>query len=507
MILDYSQKQMLKYMCERSYLQFAKYAFKYRDGSKFIVARHHKLMAKVFEMVVRGEIKRLIVNISPGYTKTELAVILFMSWGLALNPRCKFLHSSYSDDLAMLNSSGTKDIIRSEEFQSIWPQKLRIDSHAKRRWTNEYGGGVQAAPSKGGVTGLRGGRIEPGYSGAVIIDDPVKPADAYSDVLRNAINNRFNNTFRSRLATEDTPIIVIMQRIHEDDLTGFLLRGGSGDKWHHLSIPALIPEVAPDYPHDYTYGIPIEYDFPAGPVWETKHNKEQLLNLKKADPYTYSSQYDQQPSPIGGSMVRKDHWRYYDRYNHEINRLSIDDNSIIKLEYKNIYADTASKTADYNDYSVFQCWGKGEDGRIYLLDQVRGKWEAPDLRRKFLKFIDRHEFNQGNVGLGLRFRKVEDKSSGTGLIQDINRERGSGYITGIPRNKDKVSRMMGCLPQMSEGNVIIPRKAFWLNDYVDEFSKFTPVMSHKNDDQIDPTLDAIQEMLIEDTSFSYADVI
>lgn len=494
-------------MCEKSYLQFAKYVFKYREGSKFIVSKHHKLMAKIFMMVVKGDIKRLIINIPPGYTKTELAVILFMAWGLALNPRSKFLHASYSDDLALLNSSGTKDIIKSEEFQAIWTQPIRTDSHAKKRWTNIFGGGVQAAPSGGTITGLRGGRIEPGFSGAVIIDDPVKPEDAYSDVLRNRINNRFNNTFRSRLAIEDTPIILIMQRIHEDDLTGFLLRGGSGDKWHHLSIPALIPEEELEYPFDYTYGIPIEYDFLPGPIWETKHTKEQLLQLKSADPYTYSSQYDQRPSPLGGSMFKKEHWRFYDRYDHANNRLYIDENSVIKIEYKNIYADTASKTADFNDYSVFQCWGKGEDGRIYLIDQVRGKWESPDLRRKFLRFIDRHEFFHRKVGLGLRYRKVEDKSSGTGLIQDINRERGSGYITGIPRDKDKVSRSMGCLPQMAQGNVVIPRKAFWLNDYVDEFAKFTPVMSHKHDDQIDPTLDAISEMLIQDDNFSYANVI
>ena len=494
-------------MCEKSYLQFAKFAFKSRDGSKFIVSNHHKLICKTLEKVVSGEIKRLIINIPPGYTKTELAVILFMSWGFALNPRCKFLHASYSDDLALLNSSATRDIIKSEEFQAVWPQSIRTDSHAKKRWTNVLGGGVQAAPTGGTITGLRGGRIEPGYSGAVIIDDPVKPEDAYSDVIRKRINNRFMNTIRSRVATENTPIIIIMQRIHEDDLTGFLLRGGSGDQWHHLLIPALLSENEPDYPHDYTYGIQVENNLDAGPIWEVKHNEDQLNQLKNADPYTYSSQYDQRPSPIGGSLCRKEHWRFYERYDHADNRLYIDENSPIKIEYKNIYADTAMKTAEYNDFSVFQLWGKGEDGKIYLLDQVRGKWEAPDLRRKFIRFCDRHEFQHRKVGLGIRFRKVEDKASGTGLIQDINREKGAGYVIGIPRDKDKVSRSLGCLPQMSEGNVVIPRKAFWLNDYIDEFAKFTPVMSHKYDDQIDPTLDAISDMLILDNSFSYADVV
>ena len=121
---------------------------------------------------------------------------------------------------------------------------------------------MMAAPAGGQITGFRAGRMEPGFTGAFVIDDPVKPDDAYSSVKRQAINNRFNNTMRSRLAVETVPMIVIMQRIHEEDLSGYLLKGGSGDYWHHLLIPTLLTEeiINRPYPKEYSHGKPISIE-------------------------------------------------------------------------------------------------------------------------------------------------------------------------------------------------------------------------------------------------------
>ncbi len=149
----------------------------------------------------------------------------------------------------------------------------------------------------------------------------------------------------------------------------------------------------------------------------------------------------------------------------------------------------------------------GSDGRIYLIDQVRGKWEAPDLERKFLQFCDRHEFEHKRNHLGARARRVEDKVSGTGLIQAINAQRGNGYVEGIPRDKDKVSRAKSGSPRIAQGQVVLHRSAYWLDEYLYEFEKFTPLMTHKHDDQIDPTLDAIHEMLITDTFVGYKELM
>lgn len=257
-----NEKRMLRYMLEHDGIQFMRYFFKLREGNKLLLNWHHLVIEYVLQAVFDGHINRLIVNIAPGYTKTEQVVLNFISRGLAINPRSKYIHTSYSGDLAQENSSKIKETVESNEFQELWPMGTRTDKKGKKRWYNDKGGGMMATASGGQITGFRAGRMEEGFTGAFVNDDPVKPDDAYSNVKRNAINNRFNNTMRSRLAVEEVPMVNIMQRIHEDDLTGYLLRGGSGDMWHHLCIPTHLTEevLNQEYPQDYTHGIPISID-------------------------------------------------------------------------------------------------------------------------------------------------------------------------------------------------------------------------------------------------------
>lgn len=263
--LDYyewspNEIRMLRYMLENDGMQFMRYFFKLREGNKMLRNWHHYVIEYVLQGVYDGLIDRLIINIAPGYTKTEQAVLNFIARGLAINPRSKFIHTSYSGELAQENSAKIKDTVQSREFQELWPMRTRTDSKGKKRWFTEHGGGMMATASGGQITGFRAGRMEPGFTGAFINDDPVKPDDAYSNVKRTAINNRFNNTMRSRLAVESVPMINIMQRIHEDDLSGYLLKGGSGDYWHHLVIPTYLTDevLNKPYPEDYTHGIPID---------------------------------------------------------------------------------------------------------------------------------------------------------------------------------------------------------------------------------------------------------
>lgn len=253
---SYNELRMLKYMLENDGIQFMRYFFKHREGTKMLRNWHHYVIEYVLQAVYDGKIQRLVVNIAPGYSKTEQVVLNFIARGLAINPRSKYIHASYSGDLAQENSSKIKEMVGGEQFQELWPMDIRVDSKGKKRWFTEKGGGMMAAPAGGQITGFRAGRMEPGFTGAFVIDDPVKPDDAYSAVKRNAINNRFNNTMRSRLAVEEVPMVVIMQRIHEDDLSGYLLKGGSGDIWHHLTIPTLLSEeeINKPYPADYTHG-------------------------------------------------------------------------------------------------------------------------------------------------------------------------------------------------------------------------------------------------------------
>jgi predicted phage terminase large subunit-like protein len=480
--------------------------FRVREGQKLIVNWHHRVIADTLTRVANGEISRLVINIPPGYTKTEMAVIFFIAWSIARNPRARSIHISYSDDLAIWNSTLAKDVVQSPQFQALWPRHIRGDVAAKKRWFLEDGGGLMAVSSGGQISGFRGGQMDSrDFSGAVILDDPIKPDDTFSATIRNRINNRIPNTMRSRLALESTPVIVIMQRLHEEDTTGFLLSGGSGDNWYHLCIPVSGSDRPYDYPASYTHATPIKYERPEGPLWPIKHNEKEI-ELLREHAYTYASQYAQRPAPLGGGIFRESWWQWYDSYDYKANAIEGVDGSV-HLVYKLIFADTAVKTGEKNDWSVVQLWGYGSDNRIYLLDQIRGKWEAPDLRDNFKRFCDRHEFDIDTNIVGIRARFVEDKSSGSGLIQDMNRERGFGWVQGIPRDKDKVSRAMSTAPRIADGDVVLPRNAPWIGEYLYEFSMFTAEMSHAHDDQIDPTLDAIQHMLIEGQQIGVAEFL
>ncbi len=230
-------------------------------------------------------------------------------------------------------------------------------------------------------------------------------------------------------------------------------------------------------------------EIPVGrPLWEFKQNLDMLRVIEEGDPYTYSSQYQQNPSPLGGGMFKDAYWRYYEVLPTDIDLIRI-------------YGDTAQKTKERNDYSVFECWGRSRSQGIFLIDLIRGKWEAPDLESKLVDFWNKHKPNHFKP-LGAQVVKIEDKSSGSSLIQSIKRD----YlipVEPIQRNTDKVLRAMGVVKYFAAGYIHVPKQAEWLHDFKEEFRKFTPLMTHKHDDQIDPAMDAVEDLIVfEDMLYS-----
>jgi len=479
-------KRLLKHLCLNSTLGFSQYFFKTKEASTFILNPHHVVIADTLQRVLTGEITRLIINVPPGYTKTEMVVNLFMAQGLAINPKAKFIHATYSADLALENSQKTRDIVMSEEYKELFDVEIRLDSKAKKKWYTTEGGGVYAAAAGGAITGFRAGRFGGGFQGAFIFDDPLKPDDAYRKVTRGKINNRFMNTFKSRLAIEaTTPMILIMQRLHEDDPSGFLLRGGTGEKWHHLLMPSPVPEgpIESWYPTKYTHGIPIKHNLLPGPLWALKHDADKLEQMSIADPYTFKSQYAQAPAYEQGGIFKTEWWQLWTVLPKD-------------LAYARVYCDTAQKTGEHNDYTVFQLWAYSPSKGIFLIEQFRGKLEAPELEQALVDFWAQSKARCKQHSIRVTVVKVEDKSSGTGLIQSIKRNT-KIPIKGIPRSRDKISRAYDIVPQIAVGNVHIPMFAEWVMAYKAEFKDFTPQGGGDNDDQIDPTMDAIEDMLMD----------
>lgn len=435
-------------------LTFTKTMFEARKGSELVFNWHQQKICEALEKVVIGLSNRLVITIPPRSGKTELAVINFIAWSMGNFPDCEFIHASYSGRLATNNTFNARAVMQHEKYAEIFsPPLFRHDSNAKNEFRTEQGGIVYATGADGTITGYGAGKMRDSFGGAIIIDDPHKAGEANSDTRRQNVLDWFSTTIESRKNKPDTPIIVIQQRLHEEDLAGFLLGGGNGEVWEHVNVDA-------------------EQDGES--FWEKQFPWVDLKRMEKADPYRYAGQYRQMPAPLGGGIFKDEWWGYYDQ--------------LPQIKYRFITADTALKVKTVNDYSVMQCWGETDKGQAILLDQVRGKWEAPELTQQARAFWNKHKQSHSSP---LRSIDIEDKASGTGLIQTLKRE--GIPVIGVQRSIDKVSRAMDVAPSIASGNVLLPRHASFLSDYMLEFTQFP---NGANDDQVDPTMDAIKKILI-----------
>lgn len=449
------EDKVLKVMCENSLLFFTRYLYKSIHGKKFTVAPHFEKMAETLEKVVNGEITRLIINIPPRYGKTELAVKAFIAYGLAINPRSKFIHLSYSDALALDNSSQTKEYVEHEAYQKFWKMNLKKDAQGKQKWFNEFGGGVYATSSGGAITGFGAGVTGSSlFSGAIIIDDPLKPDDAFSEVRRKAINERFNNTIRSRINDRNTPIIVIMQRLHEDDMSGFLLNGGSGEDWHHLCLPAL--------------------DEDNNPLWEEKHTFEELMQIKQANNYTFAGQYMQRPAPDEGGEWKKEWFNI-------VNKNALNPN----IEW-NLYIDGAYTNDTKNDPTGLMIAGSYKND-LYIYSSIDKYLELPELIKFIPEFLN-------TLPIKVKLSLVEPKASGKSIKQVIQStsDLNIAEIKSDMLRMSKIERARAVSPYIEGGRVYLI-EGNWNDHYLSQVSMFP---NAKHDEHVDLTCYAIDRELM-----------
>ena len=448
-----------KIKCQNSLLFFARYIYKENHGKHFIQADHFKVIAETLERVYNGDIKRLIINIPPRYGKTELAIKIFISWCLAKQPSSKFIHLSYSDSLALDNSAQTKEYIQSDAFQSLWSMTLKKDAQSKSKWYNEHGGGVYATSAGGAITGFgAGGTDENIFEGAIIIDDPLKPDDAFSEVKRTAINERYNNTIRSRVNNRNVPIIVIMQRLHEDDMSGFLLNGGSGEKWHHLCMPVLNENNEP--------------------LWEDKHNFKEIEQIRQANRYTFSGQYMQKPSPDEGGEWKREWFNV-------VKKFDIPDKIWQRIKWECIIDGAYTKDTRNDPTGIQICGTDGKD--LYIYSSIDKYMEMPELKNFIKPHIE-------SFPLKVNLTLVEPKASGKSLVQLIRNE------TNIPITElntqfvkvSKIERARMSAPYIEGGRVYLI-EGNWNKHYLDQVSMFP---NGKHDEHIDLTAYAIERYLL-----------
>lgn len=452
-----NKEKVLKVWCESHVLNMTRYLYKENHRRAFTVAPHLVKIGNALMDVINGKTKRLIINVPPRYGKTELAVKNFIAYGLAINPQSKFIHLSYSDSLALDNSSQAKEYIQSEAYQSIWQMVLKKDAQSKSKWFNEHGGGVYSTASGGAITGFGAGTPNKTglFSGAIIIDDPLKPDDAFSDVKRGSVNDRYNNTIRSRVNDRDTPIIVIMQRLHEDDLSGFLLDGGSGEEWTHLRLPAL--------------------DENNIPLWEAKHNFNELENLRQADNYTFAGQYMQTPAPDEGGEWKKEWFEIVDKAAVPINTLRWE-----------LIIDGAYTKNTANDPTGFQIGAKWGNDYV-ILSSVDKYLELPELLKQVPLIISA-------CGVNVNHILIEPKASGKSLKQMLH------STTAFPVseiktdfvNNSKIENVRMCSNYVEGGRVKLI-KGTWNDSFLSQVGTFP---NAKHDEHIDLTCYGIERNLM-----------
>lgn len=493
--LTTQEKLAIKAISEHSFEGFLRCWFSITQGQKFIMNWHAKYLCRIVDEIIEGKRKNTIINVAPGASKTELFSIHFPVYSMIKLGKVRNLNLSFADTLVKRNSKRVRDLISSNEFQELWPCKFGTSRDDEIQVLDDSGRVRFESISKAmgsQITGSRGGYITDTYSGCIMLDDCEKPADMFSKVKRDSVHTTLTNTVRSRRASsvkgKETPVISIQQRLHVNDATWLMKEGGMGMEFDVVKIPALVTEeyanelpdwIREQFCKDVLSSEYIERDgvkyYSYFPQKESVHD---IMKLWDQDSYTFMSQYLQEPVALGGNLINVDWFVRIDENNRQP----------VKYDYRFITADTAMTTKSYSDYSVFQLWGR-KDNRLYLLDMVRGKWEAPELEQTLLDFEIKHRANSKTDGI-LRKVIIEKKASGIGLIQSAGRTMRTPIEPFVP-DTDKLTRVMSALPQIKSGNVVLPDSAPWLTSLLTEFSAFTADDSHPHDDIVDTTTMAI----------------
>jgi predicted phage terminase large subunit-like protein len=401
--------------------------------------------------VERGEIKRLIINVPPQSMKSILVSNAFTAWYMGRDPTRRVICVSYASELAEKLSADTRRIFEAPWFKRSFPQfGLSVQRSAELQNTQR---GYRFA------SGMNGSIL--GYGAdLVVIDDPIKAVEAFSAKERQRVNDAFDSTLLTRLNNKiDGAIVVIMQRLHEDDLVGHLLQTG---EWEVVAIPAIATEAASFQLNDQG----LQHHRLAGDLLHPEREPLHVLEMMQRAQGTlvFSAQYQQAPIPVAGNIIKREWIRYYTDPPTEFDR------TIASW-------DTASTLSENADFSVGTVWGsKGLN--YFLLDLVRGRWEFPELRRQVKDLSDRWLVNQ---------TIIEDTETGRALVQDLRRTKTMAPV--LRRTSvDKEARFLAQSSRFESGQVYVPQDVPWLGEWLGELIGF-PNKAH--DDQVDSTSQAL----------------
>jgi predicted phage terminase large subunit-like protein len=420
----------------------------------FLPHPYIELVATALDQVRRGKILRLIINLPPRSLKSTLASVVLPAWILGHNPSAQIICVSYAQDLADRLARECRSLMSMPFYQALFPTRLSRQKQATAEFETTQKGG-RLSTSVGGLLTGRGADL-------LIGDDLLKPNEALSDSSRRAVNEWYDNTLYSRLNDKaHGAIVIVMQRLHEDDLVGHVLRQ---EPWEQLSFPAIAKRDE-EYIIETPYGRRA-FKRKAGEALHPEREPLEVLERirQTIGPYNFAGQYQQEPAPYGGGIVKAEWFQTYDEL----------------PEFDTVVQswDTASVAAELNSYSVCTTWGIAQK-HLYLLHVFRKRLDYPDLKRAVRNQAQAH---RANVVL------IENRASGIQLIQELIMEGVRGITKYEPEGGDKVMRLRAQTALVEAGFVHLPREALWLADYLHELLFFPKGAS---DDQVDSTSQAL----------------
>lgn len=463
--LSLEERDALRKCLLEDFKKFSYFCFKIQTGQRFIEVDYHNVMFKSIQMLIDHRSTRMIINIPPRAGKTQVIAIFLPIYAWAMNPHGQIILTGFNSDVLAECSGYIRTIMFDPDFKAIFPD-IVIDMNKKsiERIGTMSGGVIHAIPTSGKLTGKGCGTLAKEFSGMMCIDDVIKPGDANSPTERNKINDRFTNTLISRLNSVDTPIVIIMQRLHADDLSGYLMKGGTADIFDWLNVPAIITKDTGSKKwyddqiskYGYTNVNPILYKLDRkfdeegeSSFWGARKDLKTLRGMRDKDPYTFYSQYAGEPVSKGRESVSYDDLRSY----------GVLDKQTINRTF--LTADTASTTESYSDYSVACLWGINRNSELILIDLILGKYKVPELITEIRNFWKKYNvFDINFPRMTPTGFYIEDKSSGLFLNQQFLKD-GSVTVRPVPRDgnkeSDKFSRFMNTIPYFVQNRIIFPK--------------------------------------------------
>lgn len=440
-------------LCRQDFHFFFRESFNIvNPGVELMINWHVDLICRYLQAIEEGTIKRLIINIPPRSLKSTIVSISWPAWILGRNPSKRIICASYSQQLSSKLSLDTRHLIQSSFFQKIFPESSILKGQNCKNKFMLSQRGFRFATSVGGVTTGEGGDI-------LIVDDPHNALDVNSSAKRKKAIDWFQQSFMSRLDDrKNGAVIVVMQRLHNHDLTGFL-EDSQANEWEVLKIPMVAQDNI-----SYEFNG-LKYFFKKGESLHSTRNSEVEIEKLKKDlgSYGFSAQYLQDPISLKTGMIKENWIKYMDI-----------EKSDIKFENIVQSWDMAIKSGDNNSYTVCTTWGR-HSGNFYLLHVYRDRIEYPEMKRKVLELSKKWLPNQ---------ILMEDKASGQALLQDLKLEGRIMPLVPVQVHKDKFTRFASVTPLFEYGRVIIDSESAWRKEYIQELLTFP---NSRHDDQIDST--------------------